>query len=205
MRLMRPLTFTFRGYETCQSPPHRLEKPIKLISSKMILNLLRYFCPIIQYLLRIVNLNFGATNRKNATNSQLFVYFLVYKVSWLVTVFVWIFAPNYITRTFLAPKFKLIHFSDYNLSFGTVCNLTSSLFFFRICLLPDERSERKCTQQGDSFAELNPNFSENVVFQVSMLLSHFLSSHVSNNQAAVKKRESGKMLKTITLITFDWQ
>ena len=101
--------------------------------------------------------------------------------------------------------FKLIHFSDYNLSFGTVCNLTSSLFFFRICLLPDERSERKCTQQGDSFAELNPNFSENVVFQVSMLLSHFLSSHVSNNQAAVKKRESGKMLKTITLITFDWQ
>lgn len=39
--------------------------------------------------------------------------------------------------------------------------------YIKICLLPDERSERKCTQQGDSFAELNPNFSENVVFQVS--------------------------------------
>lgn len=39
--------------------------------------------------------------------------------------------------------------------------------YIKICLLPDERSERKCTQQGDAFAELNPTFYENFVFQVS--------------------------------------
>ena len=33
--------------------------------------------------------------------------------------------------------------------------------------MPDERSERKCTQTGDTFAELNPSFCENCVFQVS--------------------------------------
>jgi len=39
--------------------------------------------------------------------------------------------------------------------------------YIKICLLPDERSERKCTQHADTFAELNPSFSENIVFQVS--------------------------------------
>lgn len=39
--------------------------------------------------------------------------------------------------------------------------------YLKVCLLPDERSERKCTQNGDTFAELNPSFCENCVFQVS--------------------------------------
>ena len=51
--------------------------------------------------------------------------------------------------------------------------LCKILICFRICLLPDERSERKCTQHADTFAELNPSFSENIVFQVRQNL--FLS------------------------------
>ena len=37
---------------------------------------------------------------------------------------------------------------------------------FRVCLLPDERSQRRCSPSSDNFADLNPNFNENFVFQV---------------------------------------
>ena len=36
----------------------------------------------------------------------------------------------------------------------------------RVCLLPDERSQRRCSPSSDNFADLNPSFNENFVFQV---------------------------------------
>eukprot|EP00094_Tigriopus_californicus_P012895 TCALIF_12468-PA protein Name:"Similar to SYT15 Synaptotagmin-15 (Homo sapiens)" AED:0.03 eAED:0.03 QI:0/0.9/0.81/1/0.9/0.81/11/60/536 len=39
--------------------------------------------------------------------------------------------------------------------------------YVKICLLPDERSQRRCSPSGDTFADLNPSFNENFVFQVS--------------------------------------
>ena len=56
----------------------------------------------------------------------------------------------------------------------------------RVCLLPDERSERKCTQNGDTFAELNPSFCENCVFQVSMK-HDVLKTKVENSFSAINK------------------
>ena len=53
------------------------------------------------------------------------------------------------------------------------------LICFRICLLPDERSERKCTQHADTFAELNPSFSENIVFQVRTTTNQLLRPRTS--------------------------
>ena len=42
----------------------------------------------------------------------------------------------------------------------------------RICLMPDERSERKMTPRNDDiFADLNPEFFDSVVFPVKKLIS----------------------------------
>lgn len=72
-----------------------------------------------------------------------------------------------------------VHFDDITESFNVyihrIRNLPKSTTeagkiqktYLKVCLLPDERSERKCTQNGDTFAELNPSFCENCVFQVS--------------------------------------
>ena len=44
------------------------------------------------------------------------------------------------------------------------------IHFFRICLLPDERSERKMTPKNeDTFADLNPEFYDSVIFPASQI------------------------------------
>jgi hypothetical protein len=52
-----------------------------------------------------------------------------------------------------------------------MCNLNIKKKLFvslRICLLPDERSERKMTPKNeDTFADLNPEFYDSVIFPVS--------------------------------------
>ena len=72
------------------------------------------------------------------------------------------------------------------------CIKCNNIAHFRVCLLPDERSERKCTQNGDTFAELNPSFCENCVFQVSTcntIIKQYISGKLALHIAIhLKKR-----------------
>ena len=68
----------------------------------------------------------------------------------------------------MPPTLKnAIEANDYQrhlLGFLKVFHLSS-----RICLLPDERSQRRCSPSAaDAFADLNPAFNETFVFQVSL-------------------------------------
>lgn len=66
--------------------------------------------------------------------------------------------------------------------------------YIKVCLLPDERSERKVTQNGDGFAELNPTFFDSIVFQAppSSLLERTLRILVYNIDVNRKHRVLGE-------------
>lgn len=77
---------------------------------------------------------------------------------------------------------KKKHFSQCFLAISLQISLLS---LYRICLLPDERSQRRCSPSSDTFADLNPVFNENFVFQVRSSCENPILLH----SAVVPKRK----------------